>query len=140
MHSGEVDWWCSACTEWFGGPAQRSAAAAAAAIAAAGAGGEEEEEEEPAAVAPAAAAAGAQPEGGDGAAGSGDAAMPLTMAQHVIGHGCVLLDHAGVLAILTALLPVLLAPGDEALERQRGDEAAVASKQRGQIFGTGRKD
>ena len=46
----------------------------------------------------------------------------------------------GVLAILTALLPVLLAPGDEALERQRGDEAAVASKQRGQIFGTGRKD
>ena len=117
MHSDEIIWWCSTCTEWFGGPAQRSAAAAAAAIGAAGAGGEEEEEEEeeeePAAAEPAAAAAGAQPAGGDGSAGSGDAAMLLTMAQHVIGNGCVRLDHGGVLAILTGM-PVTPLPLDVA--------------------------
>jgi len=34
----------------------------------------------------------------------------------------------GLLAILTALLPVLLAPGEEAFTRQQGDEQKVANQ------------
>ena len=45
------------------------------------------------------------------------------------------LPVGGGLAILTALLPVLLAPGDEALNRQRRDEKAVAGKKGAQLFG-----
>ena len=50
------------------------------------------------------------------------------------------LPVGGLLAILTALLPVLLAPGDEAFKRQQGDEAEVSKLNRGQKFGTGRRD
>lgn len=39
----------------------------------------------------------------------------------------------GIAVIATALLPVLLAPGEQAFQRQQGDEAAVKSK-----FGDGR--
>ena len=50
------------------------------------------------------------------------------------------LPVGGLLAVLTALLPVLLAPGDEALQRQRSDEAKVAGKNNAQVFGRGRRD
>jgi len=50
------------------------------------------------------------------------------------------LPVGGGLAVLTALLPVLLAPGDEALQRQRDDESKMSGDARGDIFGRGRRD
>lgn len=45
----------------------------------------------------------------------------------------------GVTVILTALLPVLLAPGEQAFSRQQGDEAKVSKQGRGRRFGNTRR-
>ena len=43
-------------------------------------------------------------------------------------------------AVLTALLPVLLAPGDEAFRVQQGDEDRVRKNQRVSVLNRSRKD
>ena len=45
----------------------------------------------------------------------------------------------GITVILTALLPVVLAPGEQAFNRQQGDEAKVSKQGRGKRFGNTRR-
>ena len=50
------------------------------------------------------------------------------------------LPVGGILLIGTALVPLLLAPGDEAFRRQQEDEAKLTGQNRGDKFGRGRRD